>query len=104
MLRILLRFQKKLQELAKKLEKVTMDLEKITMDLHNGGILIFFSFHIEKSLPRCPKTLPTLCLISDPRASISHHKRLYSTALGRHFHVSDRSALWRFRGFEPSLT
>ena len=37
MLRILLRFQKKLQELAKKLEKVTMDLHKVTIDLQNGG-------------------------------------------------------------------
>ena len=35
---ILLRFQKKLQELAKKLQKVTMDLQ-------NGGILIFFMFN-----------------------------------------------------------
>ena len=42
---ILLRFQKKLQELAKKLEKVTMDLRKVTMDLQNGGILIFFMFN-----------------------------------------------------------
>ena len=42
---ILLRFQKKLQELAKKLQKVTMDLEKVTMDLQNGGILIFFMFN-----------------------------------------------------------
>ena len=41
---ILLRFQKKLQELAKKLQKVTMDLQKVTMDLQNGGILIFFVF------------------------------------------------------------
>ena len=29
------------------------------------------------SLPRWPKTLPTLCLISDPRASISHHIQRY---------------------------
>ena len=94
MLCILLRFQKKLQELAKKLEKVTMDLEKVTMDLQNGGILIFFMFN---SLFQDARK-------SDPRASISHHKRLYSTVFGRHFHVSDRSVLWRFRGFEPSLT
>ena len=47
---ILLRFQKKLQELAKKLQKVTMDLQKVTMDLQNGGILIFFFLFILKSL------------------------------------------------------
>ena len=34
---ILLRFQKKLQELAKKLQKVTMDIQKVTMDLQNRG-------------------------------------------------------------------
>ena len=98
-------FSEKVTRVSKKVTKSYDGLTKSYDGLTKWwNFNFFFSFHIEKSLPRWPKTLPTLCLISDPRASISHHKRLYSTALGRHFHVSDRSALWRFRGFEPSLT
>ena len=48
---ILLRFQKKLQELAKKLQKVTMDLQKVTMDLQNGGILIFSCLIVSSKMP-----------------------------------------------------
>ena len=63
MLCILLRFQKKLQELAKKLEKVTMDLEKVTMDLQNDVILFFSCLIVSSKMPEnSPNSMP-----SDPR-------------------------------------
>ena len=99
---ILLRFQKKLQELAKKLEKVTMDLQKVTMDLQNGGILIFFMFNSLFQDARKLSQLYASFLIPVPPFPITNgYIRRHLEGISIH---PTAAVLWRFRGFEPSLT